>query len=278
VRVCARSDTETIPPEILSVPEPITWESEEGDQVHGLYYPPDSTRFTASGAPPLIVMVHGGPTSQTRAGYSSRDAFFTTRGYAVLEVNYRGSSGYGRAYRSLLGERWGVCDVEDAVGGASHLVGLGLADRQRLVIMGGSAGGYTVLSALIQHPGFFCAGICMYGVTDLFSLASDTHKFEQRYLDSMIGPLPETAQRYRERSPIYQADRIRDPVAIFQGEEDRVVPVSQAEAIVAALQRNGVPHEYHLYPGEGHGWRRAETIAAFYDAVLAFLKRYVLYR
>jgi dipeptidyl aminopeptidase/acylaminoacyl peptidase len=277
VRVCARSDTETIPPGILSLPDPITWESEDGDQVHGLYYPPDATRYTAGGAPPLIVMVHGGPTSQTRAGHAPRDAFFTTRGYAVLEVNYRGSSGYGRAYRNLLRERWGVCDVEDAVGGARHLVSLGLADPERLVIMGGSAGGYTVLQALIQHPGFFRVGICLYGVTNLFTLASDTHKFEQRYLDSMVGPLPETCQRYRERSPIFQADRIRDPVAIFQGQEDRVVPVAQAETIVAALQRNGVPHEYHLYAGEGHGWRKSETIKAFYEAVLAFLKQYLLY-
>jgi dipeptidyl aminopeptidase/acylaminoacyl peptidase len=223
--VCARSETETIPPDILSLPEAITWESDDGDQVHGLYYPPDASRFTAAGAPPLMVMVHGGPTSQARAGYAPRDAFFTMRGYAVLEVNYRGSSGYGRHYRNLLRERWGVCDVEDAVGGARYLVGLGLADPERLVIMGGSAGGYTVLQALSQHAGFFRAGICLYGVTNLFTLASDTHKFEQHYLDSMVGPLPETSGRYRERSPIFQADRIRDPVAIFQGEEDRVVPV-----------------------------------------------------
>jgi len=278
VRVCARSETETVSPEVLSAPDPISWESEDGDQVHGLYYAPDATRFHAEGAPPLIVMVHGGPTGQARAGYASRDAFFTTRGYAVLEVNYRGSSGYGRRYRNLLRERWGVCDVEDAVGGARHLVRLGLADPERLVIMGGSAGGYTVLEALIQHPGLFRAGICLYGVTNLFTLASDTHKFEQRYLDSMVGPLPATCERYRERSPIFSADRVRDAVAVFQGEEDRVVPVAQAEEIVAALRRNGVPHEYHLYPGEGHGWRKSETIKAFYEAVLAFLKQYVLFR
>lgn len=277
VRVCARSETEAIPPEILTEPDPIFWESADGDQVHGLYYPPDATRFCAEGAPPLIVMVHGGPTGQARAGYAPRDAFFTTRGYAVLEVNYRGSSGYGRRYRNLLRERWGVCDVEDAVSGAKHLVSLGLADSDRLVVMGGSAGGYTVLQTLIEHPGFFRAGICLYGVTNLFTLASDTHKFEQRYLDSMIGPLPSACARYRERSPIFHADRIRDAVAVFQGEEDRVVPMAQAEAIVDALRRNGVPHEYHLYPGEGHGWRKSETIEAFYRAVLAFLKQYVLF-
>ncbi|HHX43779.1 MAG TPA: prolyl oligopeptidase family serine peptidase [Chloroflexi bacterium] len=277
VRVCARSETETVPPEILSEPEAITWRADDGELVHGLYYAPDTSRFHAEGAPPLIVMVHGGPTGQTRAGYASRNAFFTTRGYAVLEVNYRGSSGYGRRYRNLLHEQWGVYDVEDAVGGARHLVAQGRADPQRLVIMGGSAGGFTVLQALIHHPGFFRAGICLYGVTNLFALAAETHKFEQHYLDTMIGPLPETSERYWQRSPVFHADRIRDAMAIFQGEEDRVVPVSQAEAIVEALRRNGVPHVYHLYPGEGHGWRRSETIKAFYEAVLAFLRQYVLF-
>ncbi|NLG28140.1 MAG: S9 family peptidase [Chloroflexi bacterium] len=277
VRVAARSETETIPPAMLPSPEAITWESEEGEPVHGLYYAPDATRYTADGAPPLIVLVHGGPTSQSVAGYSGRNAFFTTRGYGVLEVNYRGSSGYGRRYRDRLRGQWGVYDVADAVGGALHLARLGRADRERLVIMGGSAGGYTVLEALAQHPGVFRAGICMYGVTNLFTLASDTHKFEQHYLDSLIGPLPEAAARYRERSPIYHADRIRDPLAVFQGEDDVVVPKAQAEAIVAALRRNGVPHEYHLYPGEGHGWRTTETIRSFYESLLAFLKQYVLF-
>jgi len=134
-----------------------------------------------------------------------------------------------------------------------------------------------VLLALIQHPGMFKAGICMYGVTNLFTLAADTHKFEERYLDSMIGPLPETAERYRERSPIFAAERIRDPIAIFQGEDDRVVPKEQAEAVVKVLRQHGVPHEYHLYPGEGHGWRKTETIQSFYESVLAFLKQNVLF-
>ena len=146
-----------------------------------------------------------------------------------------------------------------------------------MVVMGGSAGGYTVLQCLIRYPGVFKAGLCLYGVTNLFTLASDTHKLEQHYLDSMIGPLPETAQRYRDRSPIFHAERIQDPVAIFQGQDDRVVPVDQAETIVAALERSGVPHEYHLYPGEGHGWRKAETIQAFYKAVQSFLQQHVLF-
>ena len=143
--------------------------------------------------------------------------------------------------------------------------------------MGGSAGGYNVLQSLVRYPGFFRVGVCLYGVTNLFTLAADTHKFEQHYLDSLIGPLPEQAARYRERSPIFQADRIRDPVLVFQGEDDRVVPKAQAEVIVDALRRNGVPHEYHLYEGEGHGWRQAETIERFYETLQASLNQYVIY-
>jgi len=146
-----------------------------------------------------------------------------------------------------------------------------------MVIAGGSAGGYTVLQALIRYPGTFKAGLCSFGVTNLFTLASDTHKFERHYLDSMIGPLPQTAHRYRERSPIFAADRIVDPVAVFQGEEDRVVPRDQAETIIEALRRSGVPHEYHLYQGEGHGWRKSETIKAFYESLLGFLRKHVLF-
>jgi len=209
--------------------------------------------------------------------HSVRDQYFASRGYAVLQVNYRGSSGYGRAYRNALRGNWGILDVEDAISGARHLASRGLVDAQKMVIMGGSAGGYTVLRALATALGTFKAGICLYGVTNLFTLAADTHKFEQRYLDSIVGPLPETAERYRERSPIFQADRIRDPAAIFQGEEDQVVPRDQAETIVQALRANRVPHEYHLYPGEGHGWRKAETIEAFHQAVDKFLKQYVLF-
>lgn len=275
--VKARGWSETIPHELLSEAEAVTWESKEGEPVHGLLYVPNSEHYESSGKPPLIVRAHGGPTGQALAAYEPPAQFFTTRGYAFLDVNYRGSAGYGRAYRNKLREQWGVYDVEDAVGGARHLAGQGLVDPERLVIMGGSAGGYTVLQALVHYPGTFKAGLCLYGVTNLFTLASDTHKFEKRYLDSMIGPLPEAAARYRERSPIFFADRIVDPVAIFQGEIDRVVPASQAETIVNVLRRNNVPHEYHLYSGEGHGWRKAETIASFYESVERFLRQYVLF-
>ncbi len=275
-RIVARASGETVPAEVLAVPEAIEWMSEEGDTVHGLYYAPRQASG-GSARPPLVVLVHGGPTGQATAAYSGQVQFLATRGYAVLALNYRGSSGYGRAYRNALRGQWGLYDADDAVSGARHLVGAGLVDGERLVIMGGSAGGYTVLQTLIRYPGVFRAGVCLYGVTNLFTLASDTHKFEQRYLDSLIGPLPERAARYRERSPSFYADCIRDPLILFQGEEDRVVPPTQAQEIVVALQRNGVPHEYHLYPGEGHGWRKAETIARFYETLERFLKQYLVY-
>ncbi len=276
-RVAARSASESVPAELLSKPQALTWESGEGDEVYGLYYPPSNGPYRSTGLPPLIVMAHGGPTGQLSARHSAGNQFFTTRGYAVLDVNYRGSSGYGRDYRNKLREQWGCYDMEDVVSGARFLAAQGLVDAGKMVIMGGSAGGYTVLQSLIHYPGTFKAGICMYGVTNLFTLASDTHKLEQRYLDSLIGPLPDAGARYRERSPIFFAESISDPIAIFQGQEDRVVPMEQAESIVAALRRRGVPHEYHLYPGEGHGWRKSETIAAFYETVLRFLKQYVLF-
>jgi dipeptidyl aminopeptidase/acylaminoacyl peptidase len=195
----------------------------------------------------------------------------------VLEVNYRGSTGYGRDYMLALREAWGVADVEDVVAAARFLAEEKLADGDRLVIMGGSAGGYTVWQALVNHPGVFKAGLNLYGVSNLFTLAADTHKFEAHYLDSLIGPLPETSARYRERSPIFHADKISDPVAIFQGSIDQVVPRAQSDLIVEALRRRGVPHEYHIFEGEGHGWRKRETIIAFWAAVDRFLQEYVLF-
>jgi dipeptidyl aminopeptidase/acylaminoacyl peptidase len=223
------------------------------------------------------VLVHGGPTSQVTATWNPQAQFFATRGYAVLLPNYRGSTGYGRAYMLKLRRSWGIYDVEDARTGALALADRGLADRSRLVIMGGSAGGFTVLQSLVQYPGVYKAAICMFGVANQFTLAADTHKFEARYLDSLLGPLPEAAAVYRERSPIFHADRIRDPIAVFQGEIDRVVPREQSDSIVASLRARGVPHEYHVYPGEGHGWRKSETIDHFYRTVEAFLRTHVLY-
>jgi dipeptidyl aminopeptidase/acylaminoacyl peptidase len=268
---------ETIAADALAKPKAVSWEAPDGTAVHGLYYAPTSKTHAGSGLPPAIVNIHGGPTGQSKAGYNARAQFFATRGYAYLEVNYRGSTGYGKPYMAMLRGQWGVYDVEDAVGGAQYLADAGLADGDRLVIIGGSAGGYTVLKSLVDHPGFFKAALCLYGVSNMFTLAADTHKFEQRYLDSMLGSLPEASAVYRERSPIYSAERIVDPIAVFQGEIDRVVPKAQAEAIVESLRRRGVPHEYHLYEGEGHGWRKSETIEAFYRTVDAFLRQYVVF-
>lgn len=275
--VRARSSSESIPATEFAEPQPISWRSSDGARVHGLYYPPTNTRFTATGLPPAIVNVHGGPTSQRVASFNPDAQFFTSRGWAYLEVNYRGSTGYGRSYMEALKGHWGEYDVEDAVAAARALAEQGLADPSRIVIKGGSAGGYTVLNALIRYPGVFKAGICLYGVSNLFTLAAETHKFESHYLDTLVGPLPEAAEKYRAWSPIFHAHRIRDPLLIFQGAEDKVVPPEQSESIVRALQANRVPHVYKLFPGEGHGWRKAETIEAYYQEMLSFLRQYVLY-
>jgi dipeptidyl aminopeptidase/acylaminoacyl peptidase len=272
-----RSTDESIPVGDLAAPYEIQWQASDGQTVYGIYYPPTSSRYESEGLPPAIVLIHGGPTSSVSIGHNLEAAFFTNRGYAYLEVNYRGSTSYGRAYREALRGNWGELDVVDAAGGAQALIDQGLADGNRLVIKGGSAGGYTVLNALVRFPGLFKAGLCSYGVSNLFTLAMDTHKFEERYTDSLVGPLPEAAEKYRAWSPLFHAEKIKDPVAIFQGEEDKVVPPNQSEEIVQALKANGVPHEYHLYPGEGHGFRKSETRKAYYEAIERFLIKYVIY-
>ncbi|HVA45069.1 MAG TPA: prolyl oligopeptidase family serine peptidase [Pirellulales bacterium] len=275
--VLARSAGETVPAASLADCQAITWDTAGGSEAHGLLYRPASEEFEGTGRPPLIVLIHGGPTSQVRAGWRAEAQFFATRGYAVLLVNYRGSTGYGRDYMLRLRGNWGICDVEDAVSGMRHLADADEIDGQRTVIMGGSAGGFTVLQTMVVEPEAFTAGISLYGVANQFSLASDTHKFESRYLDSMLGPLPEAAAVYRERSPVFHAAKIRRPLAVFQGGIDTVVPKDQAESIVEALRRNGTPHIYHVYDDEGHGWRKRETIEHFYRAVEEFLKRHVIF-
>jgi dipeptidyl aminopeptidase/acylaminoacyl peptidase len=276
-RVLRRSHPEDLPPETYAMGQSIQWQGMDGGEVYGLYYPPTNPDFDGIGQPPLMVLVHGGPTGQRGASFDAQAQFFTSRGWGVLQVNYRGSAGYGRQYREQLRGNWGIHDVCDAVSGAQHLVAEEMADAHKLVIMGGSAGGFTVLKALQDYPGFFKAGVCLYGVANQFTLVADTHKFEERYSDSLLGALPQAAEIYRERSPLFHVDKIQDPVAVFQGEEDKVVPRSQSDEIVAALQRKGIPHEYHLYPGEGHGFRKAETIEKFYQAVEKFLAQYVIY-
>jgi len=277
-RVLRRSAGELLPAAQLASALPVTWSAEGGGSIYGvLFLPPGYVPGGSGPRPPAILAIHGGPTGQTPLTYNDEAQFFATRGYVVLAVNYRGSTGYGRAYTQALREQWGVLDVADVISGARYLGAAGIADPARLVITGGSAGGYTVLEALCQAPELFRAGICRYGVSNLFTLAADTHKFEAHYLDSLVGPLPEAAARYRERSPIFHAERINTPLAVFQGADDKVVPPEQSEAIVAALRRRGVPHIYQLFPGEGHGWRRAGTIEAYYKAVEAFLRQYVIF-
>ncbi|MFN8530045.1 MAG: S9 family peptidase [Anaerolineae bacterium] len=274
-----RTSPESLSAGQLAAAQPVSWESFDGETAHGLYFAPTSERFESPGAPPLIVLVHGGPTSQQRTNFQAEVQFFATRGFAVLTPNHRGSTGYGRAYMLKHRGMWGVYDVEDSARGATALAGKGLADPTKFVIMGGSAGGYTVLQSLVTMPGFYKAGVCAYGISNQFTLSLDggDWKFESRYNDSMIGVLPDDADRFRERSPLFHAEKIIDPVIIFHGEEDEAVPIAQSNAIAASLRARGVPHEYHTYPGEGHGWRKPETIEDYYRSIMSFLKQYVLF-
>ncbi|WP_214465988.1 S9 family peptidase [Microbacterium flavescens] len=240
--------------------------------VHAFDFPP--TNPDASGPederPPYVVFVHGGPTAHVGGAASGKIAYFTSRGIGVLDVNYGGSSGYGRAYRERLLGQWGVVDVDDVIAAAQGHAGSGAADPERLAIAGGSAGGWTVLCALTLSDAF-AAGISRYGVADLRRLAEDTHDFESRYLDSMVGPLPEAEALYAARSPLSRLERLRTPLLIEQGLDDQVVPPSQSEAVRDALRANGVPHAYLAFEGEGHGFRRAETVVRQLEAEVAFL-------
>lgn len=274
VEVRRRTSNEEVPLDGYSQPQSIMWASPDGEVVHGLYYPPCNPAFEGEGLPPLMVLVHSGPTSQRTFGFDPQVQFFTSRGYAALLVNYRGSSGYGRAYRDSLRGNWGVYDVADVVSGARHLIQVNKVNPERVMIMGSSAAGLTVLKAMQEHPGFFRAGIDLYGITDLFSLSAKTHKFERHYNDALIGALPDAAAVYRERSPLYQTEKLRDPLAIFQGADDEVVLPRQSADLAAALSRHGVPHIYHVYAGEGHGFRKSETIAHLYQAIDEFLQKF----
>ena len=252
----------------LSVPQPLEFES-SGRSAHALYYPPRNDDFEAPPGelPPLLVLSHGGPTAQTEPALDLRTQFWTSRGIAVVDVNYGGSTGYGRAYRELLRGQWGVVDLEDCTEAALHLARAGAADPQRLAIRGGSAGGYTTLCALV-FTGAFHVGASYYGVADIEALAKDTHKFESRYDFALVPP-----EHARERSPIHFIERISAPVIVFQGLDDPVVSPAQAELIVAALEARGIEHEYHAYEGESHGFRKAETIIDALEAELRFYGR-----
>jgi dipeptidyl aminopeptidase/acylaminoacyl peptidase len=239
--------------------------------VYAFYYPPHNpdAEAPADERPPLIVVSHGGPTAASLDVLDARVQFWTSRGFAVLDVNYRGSTGFGRAYRDRLKGGWGVVDVADCVNGARHLVKEGKADRERLAIRGGSAGGYTTLAALTFFD-TFKAGASHYGVSDVEVLARDTHKFESRYLDSLIGPYPEAKEIYRARSPIHFTDRLSSALILFQGLEDKVVPPNQAKMMAEAVKHRGLPVAYVAFEGEQHGFRKAENIIRSLEAELYF--------
>jgi dipeptidyl aminopeptidase/acylaminoacyl peptidase len=273
-RTLRESRKSALDPALISIPRAMEFPTEDGLTAHGFYYPPRNPAYRAPSGekPPLLVLSHGGPTSAVTNILTPRYQYWTSRGFAVLDVNYGGSTGYGRAYRQRLNGRWGIVDVDDCVNGARYLAARGLADPQRLAIRGGSAGGYTTLAALAFRD-TFAAGASHFGVSDLEALARETHKFESRYLDGLIGPYPARKDVYRERSPIHYVNRIAAPMILLQGLEDRVVPPSQAELMVAALTKKGLPVAYLAFEGEGHGFRRAETIMRAQEAELCFYSR-----
>lgn len=260
--------------EFLSTGEFLRFPTGNGETAYGWYYPPrhPQTRVPAGEKPPLLVKCHGGPTAMNGNGLDPRVQFWTSRGFAVADVNYRGSSGFGRAYRDSLHGNWGLKDPEDCIAAARHLLERGLADPARVAISGSSAGGFTVLCALALH-GFFRAAAVYYGISELTSALRDTHKFEAHYGDSLLGPWPAARAVYRERSPLYAAERIRCPVIFFQGLKDKVVPPDQTERMVQALRAREVPVEYLEFPEEGHGFRRRETLQVTLEAELAFYGR-----
>ena len=272
--VIHRSNNLQIDPGYLSIPRPVEFPSEGGLTAHGFFYPPKNGDYLAPDGelPPLLVESHGGPTAAADTALSLGIQYWTSRGIAVLDVNYGGSTGFGRAYRERLKDKWGIVDVDDCANGARYLVAQGEADVDRLMITGGSAGGYTTLCALTFRD-TFKAGASHYGVSDAEALAKETHKFESRYLDRLMGPYPEKRDVYIERSPINFTDRLSCPVIFFQGLEDQVVPPNQAETMVEALRKKGIPVAYLPFEGEQHGFRQAKNIKRALDAELYFYSR-----
>ena len=266
-----------IPSDACSIAEAVSWPGQEGP-VHGWLYPPVNPDFSAPAGtrPPLIVLSHGGPTGFAAGMFSIAYQFWTSRGIAVLDVNYGGSAGFGRCYRERLRGQWGLVDARDCINGALAMVDQGRAERRQLVIRGGSAGGYTTLRVLTTST-VFTAGISQYGIGDLEALAKDTHKFESRYLDGLVGPYPQAREIYLDRSPINHVDQLAAPILLLQGNEDRVVPPGQAEMMAQAARAKGLPVAMIMYNGEGHGFRRAETIISATHAQLYFLGRVLGY-
>ena len=272
--VLTQSGSLTIDPAYLSPPQTLAFPTTGGQTAYGFYYPPHNRDFVAPAGelPPLLVQVHGGPTAATTPTLRTAVQYWTSRGFAVLDVNYGGSTGYGRAYRKRLNGQWGVVDVEDCLAGARYLVDQRLVDGARLAISGGSAGGYTVLAALTFHD-LFAAGASHFGISDLIGDAAGTHKFESRYSDRLVGTLPEAEPIYRARSPLFFADQVSCPVIFFQGLDDPIVLPAQAEIMVAALRARGVPVAYLAFPGESHGFRQAATQRRVLEAELDFYGR-----
>jgi dipeptidyl aminopeptidase/acylaminoacyl peptidase len=258
----------------LSIPEAIEFPTENGLTAHAFFYRPKNSDFAAPAGekPPLIVMSHGGPTSATDDSFGLSIQYWTSRGFAVADVNYGGSTGYGREYRRRLDGMWGIVDVDDCANCARYLIERGEVDGERTAIRGGSAGGYTTLASLAFRD-VFRAGASYYGVSDLEALETDTHKFESRYLDRIVAPYPEKRDVFIERSPIYHVDKLSCPVIFFQGDEDKVVPPNQAQLMVNALREKGIPVAYLLFKGEQHGFRKAENIKRALDAELYFYSK-----
>jgi dipeptidyl aminopeptidase/acylaminoacyl peptidase len=271
LEVLKRASDVSVEPGYCSQPKPIEFPTEHGVTAHAIYYQPCNQDYTAppDTRPPLLVFVHGGPTAAASTTLSWSIQFWTSRGFAVVDVNYGGSSGYGRAYRQRLTGEWGVVDVDDCVNAANYLVQLGEVDGNHLAIRGGSAGGYTTINALTFRD-VFKAGASYYGISDLEVFVHDTHKFESRYLDTLIGPYPERRDRYHDRSAINFLDQLHTPMILFQGLEDRIVPPNQAELIVEALRTKGRPVAYLPFEGEQHGFRQAKNIKRSLEAELYF--------
>jgi dipeptidyl aminopeptidase/acylaminoacyl peptidase len=267
----------------LDLPEPdlVTWSGADGASVQGILWRPHPDVAAAAGRPagtppPLLVDVHGGPTGQAVVGWSPRVRWFLSRGWTVLAPNPRGSTGYGRDHLRALDEGWGDVDVTDTVTGIQALAARGAVDGGRVAVMGGSAGGFTALLVGASKPPVVRAVVSLYGVTDLVDLAATTHRFESRYLDTLVGPLPACAARYRDRSPVNRAHEIGVPVLVLQGDQDKVVPPAQAQLLVDALRAAGTEVEHHVYAGEGHGWSRPDTVIDALERTADFLRRWVL--
>ncbi len=260
----------------FSLPKPITWTGKDGEDVHGLFYQPNNPDYQGTGKAPLLIIIHSGPTRQKYAEFQPRTQYFTSRGYAVLEANYRGSTGYGRDYWQALKGQWGILEVDDVYQAAMALSGKGLVDKKRIALLGSSSGGLTVFQTLVKYPGVFRSGISLYGIVNHLTLLENPPKFERYYSEWLIGPYPECAQLYKERSPVFFAENLEDPVIIFQGGRDPIVPQDQAEQIVNALEENQIVYEYHLYTDEGHSFKKAENVSDFYQKADAFLIKHMI--